>query len=461
MSCPTVRRRGLVTLVAVVTGLVLFTPGAAAQEADGSCPVEVGPAPLADRAEIPDAHRTNVDCAFDQGITVGVPRADGGREYQPVPSVRRDQMASFIARTLEAAGRTLPSPTDAGFTDIANSVHRDRINQLAAIGVVEGRDAQTYAPADPVRRDQMASFVVRAAEYAVDRELDRPADDRFEDSARSFHHDAIEKAAEARLALGRLPDEFAVADPTRRDQMASFLIRVLTFVTDEVATQVSVAADRRTAPVDHPVTVTALAQNVFGQAVPDVEVDFSADGAAPEPDGAAGTTGSDGQATFSFTSRETGDVEVTAALETPDEVVPQGAVTVTFELDVRGLSLDQDRTVSRTGDEHTLVAGLTDAEDEPVPDAWVRFEVDSDGEPEPAEDDRTTDAQGQAVFTYTNSEPGSDEITACANGDGSRPDSCDDAELVASLDHAWVAAEDGRALLLGNDDASGVVERDE
>jgi hypothetical protein len=57
----------------------------------------------------------------------------------------------------------------------AESPHSDYVHCLAAAGIVQGgpggTSADTHGPALEVRRDQMASFLLRAMEFASDAEL--------------------------------------------------------------------------------------------------------------------------------------------------------------------------------------------------------------------------------------------------------------------------------------------------
>jgi len=145
---------------------------------------------------------------------------------------RRDQMASFIVRSLEAAGYDLPAPSDQGFGDIAGNVHEDNIEILAAIGVTEGTTDTTYTPAQFVRRDQMASFLVRAAEYAyegADLEVGPEPVPAFADvPASNTHYDNVNTAALViGVAEGRASGAYQPAEPVKRQQMASFLVRLV------------------------------------------------------------------------------------------------------------------------------------------------------------------------------------------------------------------------------------------
>lgn len=183
-----------------------------------ACPE--GDVPESGFHDVTGTHAAAVDCAAWHELVQG--RADGS--YAAVEPVRRDQMASFVARLLGRAGVELPEPSSQGFTDIAGNVHADAINQLAELGVVHGVDDATYAPARPVTRAQMASFLVRAYELAADAELGRVFDE-FADDDGSAHEEAIDRAAFAGFAAGTSVSTYAPAESVRRDQMATFLVR--------------------------------------------------------------------------------------------------------------------------------------------------------------------------------------------------------------------------------------------
>ena len=187
------------------------------------------PAPINDRDQISEVHRLSVDCVFAQGISLGT---DGG-SYDPQGMTRRDQMASFIVRSLEAAGYDLPAPSDQGFTDVGGNEHEDNINILAEIGVTTGQTATVYAPRQFVRRDQMASFIVRAVEWAYDEEggigIGNEPTPAFTDVPRSNVHSVNVNVGAQVLGLiaGIDEDTYAPAATVKREQMASFLVRVV------------------------------------------------------------------------------------------------------------------------------------------------------------------------------------------------------------------------------------------
>lgn len=200
-------------------------------EDGGPCPEDTPPAPFTDRDAIPAVHRENVDCATALAITNG--RADN--TYGPAASVRRDQMASFIARSLDAAGVELPPPSQERFTDVTpGSAHDEAIHRLAAaeivLGGAGGQDGSAYGPTRTVRRDQMASFLLRAAQHATQADL---VDDqqRFPDVGPSnAHFLTVNGAFETGLAQGSADGSYRPDAGVRRDQMGTFVVRLVDFI---------------------------------------------------------------------------------------------------------------------------------------------------------------------------------------------------------------------------------------
>lgn len=200
--------------------------------AEGPDPGEQCPAsPFVDRDAIPPTHRSNVDCAANLGIVSGF--ADD--TYRPTAQVRRDQMASFIFRSLDAAGVELPAPADERFDDVAaGSTHDEAIHRLAAAGIVQGGagglPGSSYGPGQGVRRDQMGSFLLRAANFATEQDLASQAQ-RFADvPPTNPHFGNINGAADEGLAAG-LPDgTYRPGAGVRRDQMGTFVMRLFDYV---------------------------------------------------------------------------------------------------------------------------------------------------------------------------------------------------------------------------------------
>jgi hypothetical protein len=154
-----------------------------------------------------------------------VANGTGPGTYNPSGQVNRGQMASFIARMIDATVAGLPAATGDHFDDDNGNAHEANINRLAEAGIVGGRDDGTYGPNDPVTRAQMATFLVRAYEYVGPRLT--ATSDWFPDDDGNAHEDNINKAADAGFTGGRSDGTYGPNEPVRRDQMASFLARVL------------------------------------------------------------------------------------------------------------------------------------------------------------------------------------------------------------------------------------------
>ena len=132
----------------------------------------------------------------------------------------RGQFASLLAR---AFPHLAPDDAKDRFGDDDGSVHETAINALAAAGIADGCAPRSFCPADPIRRDQMATMLARA--------LSGPGPDDsvdyFGDDDGSVHETAINALAAAGIADGCAPRSFCPADPIRRDHTATMLARAL------------------------------------------------------------------------------------------------------------------------------------------------------------------------------------------------------------------------------------------
>ncbi|MEX0658703.1 MAG: beta-propeller domain-containing protein [Egibacteraceae bacterium] len=227
------RWAGSAVLAGALALVLVAVPGAGTAGAEqhgpvrGACPAEVPAGRFVDVTP-GSVHAGAIDCAAWWGIARGV----GDDRYAPGGDVLRAQMASFVARLVRGSGGALPaSPADA-FTDDGGSVHHYATNRLAAVGVLEGLGDGTYRPRAPVTRGQMASILVRSLEARIGQALPAAPRDHFADDAGSVHEQAINKAAEAGLALGVTPGRFHPTETVTRGQGASFLARGLALLVD-------------------------------------------------------------------------------------------------------------------------------------------------------------------------------------------------------------------------------------
>ncbi|MEK5487524.1 S-layer homology domain-containing protein [Lysinibacillus sp. FSL M8-0355] len=80
--------------------------------------------------------------------------------FYPNQNITREQMSKMIAKGF---GLTSPSNTQLPFTDVKKGTEFEpHIKALFANGITKGTSATTYGPKSPVKRSQLAAFVVRA-----------------------------------------------------------------------------------------------------------------------------------------------------------------------------------------------------------------------------------------------------------------------------------------------------------
>ena len=231
-SCTTQgqRRMAITELGAGPGGLQVGAPRPTptAKTTEQACPADR--VPEDGFADVPqdNVHESAIDCVAWWQIAAG----NGGR-YAPLDGVTRAQMASFLARSILNSGGDLPAPRKDHFSDDNGTTHEDSINRLAAAGIVNGTAAGTYSPAAPVTRAQMATFLVRSVRYRTGQELSSSTDWFHDDGG--THEPSINAAAGAGLATGTGGGAYSPGATVRRDQMASFLSRMLELYVEQGA----------------------------------------------------------------------------------------------------------------------------------------------------------------------------------------------------------------------------------
>ncbi len=190
-------------------------PRATAADIAATCD---GKAPQTDFSDIDgNVHAPRIRCISHHGITQG--KADGS--YAPKETLSRGQIATFLVRTLEAAGRDLPAATT---SDCAGSPHADNLNRLVDAGIMDRFGCEMVSE---MTRYLMADATARAIDWAMETPSTVP--DYFADD------DHLVLAAQVRNLLvahfgvvtGKADGSFAPHDLLPRDQMATFLARLL------------------------------------------------------------------------------------------------------------------------------------------------------------------------------------------------------------------------------------------
>ena len=174
-------------------------------------------------------HAESIEEVAALGITVGTTPT----MFSPDQAVSRGQMATFLTRTWEAAGRECPTSGVGFFDDVASgSTHVRGIDCMSALDVARGTAARMFAPSESVSRGQMATFLARAWE-AAGRECPADTGLPFDDvPAGSTHAAGISCMSALGIARGAVDGTFSPSATVTRAQMATFLARFHGALTD-------------------------------------------------------------------------------------------------------------------------------------------------------------------------------------------------------------------------------------
>ncbi len=193
-----------------------------------------------------DTFEDSIECLAAVGITRGGPGSLPDDQYGPALTVRRDAMASFIARLIDKADELdtgeeiqglAPFDGTLDITDVrSDNVHRENIDRLLEAGILnggpEGRPSNEYGPELEVSRAQMASFIVRALASMTGESYETPNDYFVDDEMAEPHQPNINAAAASAIAVGDGQDAYEPVRPISRSQMAGFLTRTLAALED-------------------------------------------------------------------------------------------------------------------------------------------------------------------------------------------------------------------------------------
>jgi len=149
---------------------------------------------------------------------VGVVRGIETDRYAPRRAVSRGQMATFLVNLFEVE----VGPYQGMFTDVPESnTHARNIEALVTAGVARGVTAGLFEPARDVTREQMATFISNA--LALQPPATMPFVDTTGTHAAST---AALAASGITTGCSSNPERFCPRDPVRRDQLATFLYRI-------------------------------------------------------------------------------------------------------------------------------------------------------------------------------------------------------------------------------------------
>ncbi len=176
-----------------------------------------------------NVHAGPIGCLAAKDVALGF--TDG--RYGPGGTVTRLQMASFVARLLDAGGVQLPEPKGDYFDDDAGTTHEKAVNQLVDLRIIRmdtGEVGRSFEGGIAMKRDRMAAWMARAYELIAGKPLAATTTDFFRDDSQ-YHHADINRLAAAGIVQGVRPGTYEPRTSVRRDQMASYLARTLAAAT--------------------------------------------------------------------------------------------------------------------------------------------------------------------------------------------------------------------------------------
>ena len=177
---------------------------------------------IADFLDVPaaDSFHLFVIELVSRGITAGV----GGGNYGKTQPTLRQQMAVFLLKAKYGLCFTPPACTGL-FSDVpCPSPFADWIEALADEGITSGCGGGLYCPQTPVRRDQMAVFLLKAF-YGSDH-VPPPCTGVFDDvDCPSPFADWIEQLAAEQITSGCGGNNYCPFSPNTRGQMAVFIVK--------------------------------------------------------------------------------------------------------------------------------------------------------------------------------------------------------------------------------------------
>jgi hypothetical protein len=177
---------------------------------------------LADFLDVPAANlfHDSVARLVVNGVAAGI----GGGNYGVNQSTLRQQMAVFLLKGKHGACFT-PPPCTGIFGDVpCPSPFANWIEALAAEGITGGCGNGNYCPQNPVRRDQMAAFLLKAEHGAAF--APPPCAGDFPDVAcPSLFADWIEQLAAEQITGGCGGGNYCPGSNATRGQMAAFVVK--------------------------------------------------------------------------------------------------------------------------------------------------------------------------------------------------------------------------------------------
>ena len=156
---------------------------------------------------------------YNEGLMTGT----SATTFEPNTSTTRAMIVSMLARM-----ENVTSAADAGFTDVAASDwYATAVNWAAANGIVSGISDDTFAPNDPITREQLAAMLMNYAQWKG-QDISARADlSGYTDAPSTWASEAVQWAVAEGLLAGVTDDQLQPQGQATRAQVAAIFERFL------------------------------------------------------------------------------------------------------------------------------------------------------------------------------------------------------------------------------------------
>lgn len=178
--------------------------------------------------DVPDTnvHYDNIYNLADRAVISGYP--DG--TFQPARHLTRAEAAVILSNALNLDTSNV---TERAFWDVnSDAWYYDEVTTLANYGIITGYPNGKFKPNEKLTRAQMATILNAAYNLEIFNEVDLPFTDVVEDSWYDYSVQALYRFD---VTAGITPTKFAPAEFVRRDTMASFVVNAESVPEEEIA----------------------------------------------------------------------------------------------------------------------------------------------------------------------------------------------------------------------------------
>ena len=156
--------------------------------------------------------------AVDWAFVEGITTGKTDSLFAPNDPCTREQVVTFLWR---AAGEPKPEKTENPFKDVKEGYSYDAILWAVENGITNGTSKDTFSPTDTCTREQIVTFLWRFENKPAPTSTDNP----FTDVKEGYSYDAILWAVENGITKGMTETTFEPAGTCTRAQVVTFLFR--------------------------------------------------------------------------------------------------------------------------------------------------------------------------------------------------------------------------------------------